>query len=112
MEKMNEIVLFETEDKTICLSVPIEQETVWLTQGQMTGLFETSKQNISLHINNCFKEGELNKNSVIKDFLTTASDGKSYEEFDTKRKQFEAQQADLYDLKEIEDWEKNIKLLS
>jgi len=78
MEKMNEIVLFETEDKTVCLSVPIEQETVWLTQGQMTGLFETSKQNISLHINNCFKEGELNKNSVIKDFLTTASDGKKY----------------------------------
>ena len=78
MEKMNEIVLFETEDKTVCLSVPIEQETVWLTHGQMTGLFETSKQNISLHINNCFKEGELNKNSVIKDFLTTASDGKKY----------------------------------
>ena len=78
MEKMNEIVLFETEDKTVCLSVPIEQEIVWLTQGQMTGLFETSKQNISLHINNCFKEGELNKDSVIKEFLTTASDGKKY----------------------------------
>ena len=53
MEKMNEIVLFETEDKAVTLSVPVEQETVWLTQAQMTELFNTSKQNVSLHINNC-----------------------------------------------------------
>jgi len=78
MEKMNEIVLFETEDKTVTLSVPVEQETVWLTQAQMTELFNTSKQNVSLHINNCFKEGELDKDSVVKDFLTTAADGKNY----------------------------------
>ena len=44
----------------------------------MTELFDTSKQNVSLHINNCFKEGELDKGSVVKDFLTTASDGKNY----------------------------------
>ena len=44
----------------------------------MTELFDTSKQNVSLHINNCFKEGELDKDSVVKDFLTTASDGKNY----------------------------------
>ena len=75
MEKMNEIVLFETEDKAVTLSVPVEQETVWLTQAQMTELFNTSKQNVSLHINNCFKEGELDKDSVVKDFLTTAADG-------------------------------------
>ena len=78
MEKMNEIVLFETEDKAVTLSVPVEQETVWLTQAQMTELFNTSKQNVSLHINNCFKEGELDKDSVVKDFLTTAADGKNY----------------------------------
>lgn len=78
MEKMNEIVLFETEDRDITLSVPVEQDTVWLTQAQMTELFDTSKQNISLHINNCFKEGELIKESVVKDFLTTATDGKNY----------------------------------
>ena len=78
MEKTNEIVLFETEDRAITLFVPVEQETVWLTQAQMTELFDTSKQNISLHINNCFKEGELLKDSVVKDFLTTASDGKNY----------------------------------
>lgn len=44
----------------------------------MAGLFQASKQSISLHINNCFKEGELDKNAVVKESLTTASDGKSY----------------------------------
>ena len=78
MKKENEIVLFETNDGDVKLSVPIEEETVWLTQAQMTELFDTSKQNISLHNNNCFKEGELDKDSVVKDFLTTASDGKNY----------------------------------
>ncbi|MBP5265175.1 MAG: virulence RhuM family protein, partial [Lachnospiraceae bacterium] len=78
MDKTNEIVLFETEDKEIKLNVPIEQETVWLTQAQMTELFATSKQNVSLHINNCFREGELDKNSVVKDFFTNASVGKKY----------------------------------
>ena len=74
----NDIVLFETRDKSISLPVQVTDDTVWLTQTQMTELFSTTKQNISLHINNCFKEKELDKNSVVKDFLTTASDGKSY----------------------------------
>ncbi len=78
MAKENEIVLFETEDAKVRLTVPIQEDTVWLTQAQMTELFDTSKQNVSLHINNCFKEGELDKVSVVKDFLTTASDGKKY----------------------------------
>ncbi len=78
MAKENEIVLFETEDAKVRLIVPIQEDTVWLTQAQMTELFDTSKQNVSLHINNCFKEGELDKDSVVKDFLTTASDGKNY----------------------------------
>ena len=78
MAKENEIVLFETEDERVRLTVPIQEDTVWLTQAQMTELFDTSKQNVSLHINNCFKEGELDKGSVVKDFLTTASDGKNY----------------------------------
>ncbi len=56
----------------------IEDETVWLTQTQMVELFNSSKQNISLHINNIFKEGELNINSVVKYSLTAASDGKKY----------------------------------
>lgn len=78
MNKTNEIVLFETHDGNVKLLVPIQEETVWLTQAQMTELFETSKQNISLHINHCFEEGELDKDSVVKELLTTASDGKNY----------------------------------
>ena len=56
----------------------MQDETVWLTQAQMSQLFQTTKQNVSLHIGNIFREGELNKNSVVKDFLTTAADGKGY----------------------------------
>lgn len=78
VKEKKELVIFETNDSAVKLEVPVENETVWLTQAQMAELFDTSKQNISLHINNCFKEGELEKDSVIKDFLTTAADGKRY----------------------------------
>lgn len=71
MEQNNEIILFETSDKKVTLSVPMDGDTVWLSQAQMAELFDTTKQNVSLHANNCFKEGELNKKSVVKDFLTT-----------------------------------------
>lgn len=73
----NEIILYQP-DSTLKIEVRLENETVWLTQQQMTELFQTSKQNISLHINNIFKEGELDSNSVVKESLTTASDGKKY----------------------------------
>ena len=65
-------------NSTISLEVRSENETVWLSQAQMTELFGSTKQNISLHINNIFKEGELKQISVVKDFLTTALDGKKY----------------------------------
>ena len=55
-----------------------EEETVWLTQAQMAELFQTSKQNVSLHTNNIFKEKELSPDSVVKESLTTAADGKKY----------------------------------
>ena len=77
MTENNEIVLYQP-DETIKLEVRLENETVWLTQQQMTVLFETTKQNVSLHINNIFKEEELDKNSVVKESLTTAADGKKY----------------------------------
>ena len=73
----NEIILYQP-DSTVKLEVRLENETVWLTQQQMTELFQTSKQNVSLHVNNIFKEGELDRNSVVKESLTTASDGKKY----------------------------------
>lgn len=51
----------------------LENDTVWLTQAQMVDLFQTTKQNISLHIRNVFEDGELNENSVVKENLTTAA---------------------------------------
>lgn len=73
----NEIILYQP-DSTLALDVRVENETVWLTQAQMVDLFQSTKQNISLHINNIFKEGELQRISVVKDYLTTAADGKRY----------------------------------
>ncbi len=74
----NKIVIYQTKNGQTKLTVNIDEETVWLSQGQMTKLFQTSKQNISLHINNIFNEKELTKKSVVKEYLTTASDGKQY----------------------------------
>lgn len=77
MNNQGEIVLYQP-DNEVKLEVHLEDETVWLSQMQMAQLFQTTKQNISLHTNNIFKECELDKNSVVKDYLTTASDGKTY----------------------------------
>lgn len=74
----NNIIIFKTDDEKVSIDVRFEEETVWLNQMQMAELFNTTKQNVSLHINNCFKEGELKREAVVKDFLTTASDGKNY----------------------------------
>ncbi len=74
----SEILLYQTEDGQTKIDVRLEEETVWLNQKQMVELFQTTKQNISLHIRNLFKEGELEEISVVKDYLTTASDGKQY----------------------------------
>ncbi|WP_423128063.1 virulence RhuM family protein [Gaoshiqia sp. Z1-71] len=77
--EQGEIVIYKASDKAdFQIEVRIEEETVWLTQAQMLDLFDSTKQNISLHINNIFKEGELQQNSVVKEYLTTASDGKKY----------------------------------
>ena len=75
---MSDIVMYQTEDGLTKIEVEFENDTAWLSQSQMAELFQTTKQNISYHINNCFKEGELNENSVVKDYLTTAADGKPY----------------------------------
>ena len=76
-KEQNQIILYRPND-TISLEVRLENETVWLSQAQMTELFGSTKQNISLHINNIFKEGELKQISVVKDFLTTALGEKKY----------------------------------
>lgn len=75
---MNEILIYQTEDGITKIQVQLTDNTVWLTQADMTELFQTTKQNISLHIKNIFEEGELVENSVVKEYLTTAADGKNY----------------------------------
>lgn len=77
MENQGEIILYQPDDE-VKLEVRMEEETVWLTQAQMAELFQTSKQNVSLHTNNIFKENELRQDSVVKESLTTATDGKNY----------------------------------
>jgi len=74
----SKIILFESKDSLVSLDVGFDGETVWLSQAQMAQLFCTTKQNVSLHINSCFKEGELDSKSVVKESLTTARDGKNY----------------------------------
>ena len=74
MKENNEIVLYQP-DETIKLEVRLENETVWLTQQQMTVLFETTKQNVSLHINNIFKEEELLSEATVKEYLTVQQEG-------------------------------------
>jgi hypothetical protein len=75
---MKEIIIYKTKDKQTQIEVNFENDTVWLSQQQMASLFGQTKQNISLHVNNCFKEKELKSISVVKESLTTAADGKKY----------------------------------
>ena len=79
MEKnsANEIILYQPDD-TLTLDVRVEDESVWLTQAQMAELFQTTRNNITLHTRNIFKEGELVEQSVSKESLLTAKDGKRY----------------------------------
>ncbi|MFA5613786.1 MAG: virulence RhuM family protein [Methanoculleus sp.] len=74
----SEIIIYQADDGQTRIDVRMEEETVWLSQAQMAELFQTTKQNVSLHINNAFAEGELEQDSVVKEYLTTATDGKNY----------------------------------
>jgi hypothetical protein len=70
----SEIVLFETKDKEISLSVPVDGETVWLNQSQMTDLFNVDRSVITRHVNNIFKEEELIKKSNVQKMHIANSD--------------------------------------
>lgn len=72
---MNEVIIYKTKDKKTQIEVKFENESVWLTQQQMAELFGQTKQNISLHINNCFKDKELIKKSTVKESLTVQTEG-------------------------------------
>jgi hypothetical protein len=73
-----EVIVYTTPDDQVEVQLKIAEETAWLTQLEMAELFQSTKQNISLHINNIFEEGELDADSVVKEYLTTAADGKQY----------------------------------
>ena len=74
----NKFIIYNSEDGQIKIEVRLEDENVWLTQNAMAQLFDTTKQNISLHIKNIFEEKELEEKTVVKENLTTAQDGKKY----------------------------------
>ena len=78
LNEQNNFIMYTTDDGQIDIEVRLEDENVWLTQNSMAELFDTTKQNISLHIKNIFEEKELEENSVVKVCLTTAKDGKKY----------------------------------
>lgn len=78
MTMNSDILLYQSDDGQLKIQVRLENETVWLTQADMVMLFQTTKQNISLHIKNIFEEGELNVNSVVMEYLTTAAIAKNY----------------------------------
>ncbi|MDR2590238.1 MAG: virulence RhuM family protein [Oscillospiraceae bacterium] len=74
----SEIIIYQSEDGQTKIDVLLDNETVWLTQSQMVELFQSSKSNISEHINHLFNENELDEHSVVRKFRTTAADGKNY----------------------------------
>ncbi len=81
------VILYNTEDGGTQLRLKIQDGTVWLTQAEMADLFQTTKQNVSLHLKTIFRDAELAEASVVKDYLTAAADGKSYQ---TKHYRLEA----------------------
>lgn len=76
---MSELILYTTEDGRSQIKLRAQEQTVWLTQLEMAELFDASKQNISLHLKNIFEDRELDVDSVVKESLTTAADGKRYQ---------------------------------
>lgn len=74
----NNILIYKSNDGSIKVDVNLENENLWLSQDMMAKLYGTTKNNISMHLKNVFLDGELDKNSVVKKILTTASDGKNY----------------------------------
>ena len=76
--KGGEIVIYQSEGGQTKIDVRLEGETLWLNQAGLAELYQTTKQNISLHIQNIYNEGELSEDSVVKEYLTTAADGKKY----------------------------------
>jgi len=75
----SELIIYQTDDGRTRIETRLEDETVWLTQAQLCDLFQKAKSAISEHITSIFEEGELEPISVVRNFRTTANDGKSYD---------------------------------
>ena len=71
----SEIIIYQSEDGKTKVEVRLEGEMVWLMQGQMVDLFQTTKQNISLHIKNIYSEGEVQEVATVKEYLTVQQEG-------------------------------------
>ncbi|EIM78544.1 virulence protein [Nitritalea halalkaliphila LW7] len=78
-EDKGNIIIYHTADGKASLALYAKDGSVWMNQNQLAELFDTSKPNISMHISNILKENELKKDSVVKNYLTTAADGKQYQ---------------------------------
>lgn len=77
-DNLGEIIIYQTDDGLTKIETKFEKDTVWLSLDQMAELFQRDKSTISRHIKNVFEEGELEKNSVVANYATTAADGKIY----------------------------------
>lgn len=138
MGEEKNIIIYNTQDGKASVSLLTKEGTVWMNQNQLAELFDTSIPNISMHIAKILKEKELQENSVVKDYLTTAQNGKNYsvalndkqllsgagtvshaqmekaveahyEKFDAQRKLHAVQQADEADMQELKALEEKIK---
>jgi len=78
MPEPSDLILYRTEDGRTRIEVRLADETVWMNQAAMAELYQGTKQNISLHLKNIFADRELQEDRVVKEYLTTATDGKKY----------------------------------
>ena len=78
IEEQGEIIIYQSDSGKLHIDVRMEGETLWLTQNQLVELYQTSKSNVSEHIKHIFEESELEEDSVVRKFRTTALDGKNY----------------------------------
>ncbi len=81
LNEQNNFIMYTTDDGKVDIEVRLEDENVWLTQNSMAELFDTTRNNITMHIRNIFEEGELQESSVSKESLLTAKDGKTYNKY-------------------------------
>ena len=79
MKEENKIILYQDDNEITRVSVRFADEDLWLTQNQLADIYQTSKSNVSEHIKHIFEDGELDKDSVVRKFRTTATDGKQYQ---------------------------------